>query len=422
MRYATHQLNMSNLSLGALVFGSLTSAFCFAFLDLDPENLATYADFILQIITYGAQHFFALEDLYNLLPEWPAHKNANAEFRRGQAFILDKLDVALYEANKGFYRNTLPVSDYFKTDGKLDINYLTNWIDQQFMPVQTPPPSVWRNLIYYPAQTLGFLITLVGNFGYHNDTVNGFKKLKFLSLTTNAAWSLATVCMFPVYSLAIIITYRIIDKLFKLFSGEITVDDISFSIKKMFKFSLFTNGTLSAMAIFSFCTAVSLLNDAIYGGNPDNPPQFSGLDTPEQKFRAFYVYATMISLVIFNIFPVPEVADFLAKKMLLWFGAHEDKQKIEVLDFIAAMRTRAAKATPATFEPKTPTESKPININDKTIVSVNGDLKAPLLDQTLPRRNFCQEITQTFCSFFSFSRTQRQSSLPQIHSSSLDFA
>ena len=129
----------------------------------------------------------------------------------------------------------------------------------------------------------------------------------------------------------------------------------------------------------------------------------------------------MISLVVFNIFPVPEVVDFLAKKMLLWFGSQEDKQKIEVLDFIAAMRTRAAKATPATVESKT--ETKPhslININGETLATVKSDLEAPLLKQTSPRRNLCQEITQTFCSFFSFSRTQSQFS-PPINSS-LDFA
>lgn len=397
----TKKLIMPLRHLAVLGLSSFASAFCFAFLELENTGIGAYFNFALQSVIYTTQHTIAVKALYDLWPQWPAIKRAEEKFRQRQAKICDRFDAALFNANKGFYRKTLAVENFFIED-ELNINYLVNWIEQQSLPEKiNSTPSLSFQTFYYSMQILGFLATFIGNIGYHNDTINGFMKFKYFS---EYVWIIATVCMIPVYSLGFTATYQNIKKVFELFKGNFNVDDIPLSIKKTPVFSTICGGGLLTWSLFSFCSALKLLQEAIYGGNPDNLPQFSAMDI-SQIMRWIYDYSTIISTVLFNIFPVPEVLDFLAKKFCLYVsGSQKDKQQIQLLEFLGAMRNRAVKALPPTFVAETKEE--------KSTNGTSHSIKPP-------RKDYCKIITNAICGFFWRQSSTASLIDPLIDSASL---
>ena len=189
-------------------------------------------------------------------------------------------------------------------------------------------------LTYWTIQGLGFLATLISNVGYHNNTIIS---LNFTDPVFNQI--VAGVCMGPVYWLGFVATYKSIAK-FSHCSGT----EFSLPVKKAPVFAVVLHASLTTMAVFSYCSAVSLLVDAIYS---DDNPQFSWMDTSDQTMRPIYYWATAVAIDIFNFFPIGDVVDGLSKLYCKWFGSSSVKRQMRLLDFMQGMSNQVAKR-PAT--------------------------------------------------------------------------
>jgi hypothetical protein len=367
--------------LGGIIFFSVASAACFAFLDLD----SMYINFGLQVFTYTTQHFFAIKDAYDtIIPQKPPKDLNESDFRNDQKTLVKKIDQSIEELYQHFDRGG-SVSQFLNEDNEIGLEAIESWISQQkTKTVVEKPTGKCRQGSYYGSQMVGAGVTVIGNFGFHSVAVNGFKELYFLDLSDQASWGLASFCMIFVYGLALIVTKRTIDQVCAIIQEGITSNNIPYFIRKNLIISLTLGLPLTIMAIFSFGSSMRLTQEAIYPIEASNPPNFQGLDGDQRKAEDFYSYITAIVNIIFNLFPVGPVVETSVKNIKYYFGSTVEKQQVQVIDFFKALRNRVVKATVETVSV------------DPSSTAINSDSKPP--------SGFMQTCGQRFWSLWGYPR------------------
>ncbi len=398
LRYAdTKKLIMPKSHSLILGFMSVTSAFCFAVLSFkDANNNSRIPDFCVQMLIYTAQHFVAMLEIYKLIPEWPSNKKSKALYRNKQNEIVTKLETALNKLNQGFKEKTLTSENFFN-ENDLDENYLIDWINEQILEDEVKPKSssCLFTILYSTIQIIGFVATMIGNVGFHNDTQNSLKKA---GLSEMVAWFSSSFCMIPVWALGILSTYRSIDKIFSL-----NIFDILRDIKKTSWINTSIKIISFSLTILSYASALQLLQEAIYGGSSENPANFSSFDTADQIMRPWYEWSTRLTIIFFNAIPVPEVAEFGESLYNRKFPkSNEVKQEYAVIEHVKKMRDKAVTSSAAVFLDSQQAQNQVVvNIQNGHI---EDDKSVPLLSQRAKEKNCCQIMTDYIYSFFTRRR------------------
>lgn len=395
LRYSdTKKLIIPGSHFVILVFSSVSSAFCFAALSFkDADSNSRLPDFIVQMFIHTAQLFVSMFELYKTIPEWPSNKESKTLYRQKQTEIICKFDAALTELNQGFADQSLAIENFFNQD-EIDEDYLNNWIAEQILEEKPniKSRSYCYQVFYLTVQFIGSIATMVGNIGYHDDTQ---KSLIKAGLNKNFAWVVSSSCMIPVWFLGLLSTYRAIDKILNF-----NIFDIINLIKKTSWINMSIQLGLLGLSIFSYASALELLREAIYGADPNNPPNFSSWDTSNQALQPYYEWSVRITIDIFNVICAPEIAEYCEKKYRKETAKSDDRRRIELIEHVQAKRNKAMTSSAAVF--LNPHQPEP----EQVVVNIqNGDLQGddrsePLLGHQA-RKNCCQKITDSFCSLFS---------------------
>lgn len=408
----TGEMTVPVFDLGATAVISGFSAFAFAFLVLKP-NVIAFLNFILQLVTYTAQHYFSVMTIFRFIREQMSQAR-NKDSRHAKLQMSKKVEGLMAEVIEKFCQNQhSEIENLFFFEDKISIPRLTNAILEQTVVLLEPPESRWpgRMFFFYSAHTLSLLSQCIGNIGYFNSTINGWRT--FFSKEQSIVLSVLT--MLPLFWLSFYVSIKNINKitdlLMKIFrkilsgkSREIW-HEFPYAIRKSPWFSTITGLGLSVMAIFSFYTALELFMDAVYNIHPDDDPEWFGWLDHDEKLQTLYTEATRISVILFNIFPVPEVQGFLSQIFCYWTGTAQEKKNLKFIWVLESLARRISLVPEHAFGFRDVRPSNYIHINTS----------APQRKERCCAR-VSQCLSWLFCKFTGSSPPQKTSINEDYHS------
>ncbi len=401
----TEELVVPSKILAFYILVSFVSAFSMAFIDIDWDSKLSIALFVLQVMTYTAQHYTGvvefMEMLRGLLKKavtaacswlWGT-QDEYAHVVGLKDSTLAQLESGFFFLNKEFISNPCYVNNFYLANC-LNTEELMRRVLFEYL---SSPEELSGNLLvkflYSIFQPAGLISQVIANVGYYNSTINGF--LTWFNLI--AAWGLATGSITPFYILAFVVSWKSIKKintfivkaisaLWRRAPSEI-LDEIPFAIRKTPIFSSLSGCSLVSLATFSPFTALGLATEALYGVNSKRA-NFDWID-PNKNYDHLLLIAAMAAAIFFNVFPAPDVQEWLSTKFLLLFGTSSDKRAIETLQVLKATLQRAERIPVKAFSNVHFLQQPPVIMPDLSF-SIN----------TAPPENCCTRLTKWFCGLW----------------------